>query len=104
VLEFGVKFGQLRTLMGQIRNRQKRWADAEVEFRRAIEEDPDDAAAHDGLGVALRQMGRVEDAVYEHMKSVSLAHGVADSHINLGVALAECKKIDWAIRAFETAI
>lgn len=83
--------------------RQLRWSDAEAAFRKVIEIDPDSAEAHDGLGVALREQGRLEDAIFEHMTAATLQHSRAQTHVNLGISLAVHRKFDWAIRAFEVA-
>jgi Flp pilus assembly protein TadD len=107
LIDFGVRLPQLHTEMGRIHIRRGGWQDAETSYRQAIEIDADDADAHDGLGLALREQGRAEEAVYEHMKAIALAlqaGGRPQSHINLGIALADCKQVDWAIRAFQTAI
>lgn len=83
--------------------RQLRWAEAESAFRRVLEFDADSAEAHDGLGVALREQGKLEDAIFEHMTAVTLQHERAQTHVNLGISLAVHRKFDWAIRAFEVA-
>jgi len=76
----------------------------EEPFNRALEIDPDCADAHDGLGAPYRGRGRSEEAVQEHMQSIALLHYRPQTHINLGLALAESRKFDSAIRAFEVAI
>jgi Flp pilus assembly protein TadD len=53
--------------------------------------------------VTLRQQGRLDDAIYEHMRAVSLLHARAESHVNLGLALAQAQQVDWALRAFHLA-
>ena len=72
-------------------------------FRRAIERDDDSVEAHDGLGIVLRRSGRNEDAVYEHMRAAALQHLRPQTHLNLGIALANSHQFDWAIRAFSLA-
>ncbi len=42
--------------------------------------------------------------MYEQVRAIALSHLRAESHVNLGIAPADCKSIDRAIRAFETAI
>ena len=83
--------------------RQRRWKEAAALFRSALKADPDFADAHDGLGVALRHLGQLEDSVYEHMRAVSLQHERPQTHINLGISLVRTRQIDWAIRAFTVA-
>lgn len=91
------------TQLGAVLLRLERWAEAEETFQRALERDPDSAEAHDGLGVALRQRGALDDAIFHHMRSASLLHARAQTHLNLGLALAQRGQIDWALRAFHLA-
>ncbi len=87
--------------LGQTYLRGGMLPEAEAAFRRALERDEDDAEAHDGLGVVLRRQRRYEDAIYEHMRAAALQHHRAQTHVNLGIALAQSGQTDWAIRAFE---
>jgi len=94
----------LHVQIGNVYLRRQRWKDAERAFGKALDIDPDNAEAHDGLGVSFRWQKRPADAVYEHMLSVSLLHYRPQTHIHLGLALAETGQIDWAIRAFSVAL
>jgi tetratricopeptide (TPR) repeat protein len=95
---------ELQCQIGQVYLRRRRWKQAETAFKKALEIDPDSAEAHDGLGVAYRAQKRPEEAVHEHMLSIALLHYRPQTHINLGLALAETGQFDWAIRAFEVAL
>jgi tetratricopeptide (TPR) repeat protein len=97
VAEFGVRFAGMYSQLGLIHLRRGRWPEAEHAFREALAIDADE------VDVALRYQGRAEDAVYQHMRAVSLDAGRAAAHLNLGIALADVKRLDWAIRALETA-
>jgi len=94
----------LHCQIGNVYLRRKRWADAERTFKKALSIDGDSAEAHDGLGVAYRWQKRPEEAVHEHMQSVGLLHHRPQTHIHLGLALAEVGHVDWAIRAFNVAL
>ena len=94
----------LHVQIGNVYLRRNRWKDAERAFQKALEIDANSAEAHDGLGVAYRWQKRPAEAVHEHMQSVALLHYRPQTHIHLGMALAETGKIDWAIRAFNVAI
>ncbi len=83
--------------------RQRRWEEAAALFRRVLEVDADMAEAHDGLGVALRHLGQLEDSVYEHMQAASLQHNRPQTHINLGISLSRTRQFNWALRAFAVA-
>jgi len=94
----------LHCQIGNVYVRRGRWKDAERAFKKALEIDPDSAEAHDGLGVAYRWQMRPAEAVHEHMQSIGLLHYRPQTHIHLGLALAETGQVDWAIRAFNVAL
>ena len=93
----------LMLALGQLSVRRGDLTAAEASFRRALERDEFNAEAHDNLGIVLRRTGRVDDAIFEHMRAASLQHHRPQTHINLGIALAKKGQIDWAIHAFEVA-
>ncbi|HEV3410377.1 MAG TPA: alkaline phosphatase family protein [Chthoniobacterales bacterium] len=103
VQEAETRLPYFHVVAGQIHLRQRKWKEAEAAFRAALATDDDSAEAHDGLGVALRMTGRLDEALHEHMRSVSLLHDRPQTHVNLGVSLALAKQFDWAIRAFTIA-
>jgi len=66
--------------------------DAEVEYRRALEQQPEGkqmALAHSGLGAALAAQHRTTEALPELELAVRLRPESAEGHYNLGTALAE---------------
>jgi tetratricopeptide (TPR) repeat protein len=66
--------------------------DAETEYRRALELQPEGkqmAVAHSGLGAALAAQHRTTEALPELQLAVRLKPESADGHYNLGTALAE---------------
>lgn len=94
----------LHVQIGNVYLRRSRWKEAERAFKKALEIDANSAEAHDGLGVAYRWQKKPAEAVHEHMQSVALLHYRPQTHIHLGLALAETGQIDWAIRAFHVAL
>lgn len=61
------------TLLGMIRVRQKRYAEAEALFRRTLQLLPDSAVVHRNLADALIAQNRVDAAVAEYEEVVKLA-------------------------------
>src|SRR5438093_11631 len=49
-----------------------KWGDAEREFRRAIELNPNYSIAHDALGVLLVARGRLDEGLKESRRAVEL--------------------------------
>jgi len=64
---------QALTLLGQIRGRQQRYAEAEALFRRALQINPNSASAHRGLGSALVAENQPEKAIDQFKAALDLA-------------------------------
>lgn len=84
--------------------RQGRFEDAISEWKKALELDPQDAAAISNLGAALHGAGRLEDAAREFSRALELDPDNVRAHTNIGIALARSKKYDEAARHFERAL
>ena len=61
--------------LGLIYRSQKRWAEAESEFRAFLRDEPDEARAHAALAEALRAMGRTDEAAKESQTAARLQSG-----------------------------
>ena len=88
---------------GLIHLNARRWQLAKEAYERALAIDPDSAAAHDGLGVALRELGDLDQSIFHAMKSVSLIHAQPEAHIHLAQVAFMLGQVDWAIRALHVA-
>ncbi len=75
-----------------------------AEHRKAIEIDPRDAAAHNGLGVALAALGRLDEAVAAFRRVIAIDPRIAAAHVNLGNALKNQNKTDEAVLEYRRAI
>jgi tetratricopeptide (TPR) repeat protein len=73
-------------------------------IRRAIEEHGRKAAFFSNLGNALRNQGRLDEAVTAHREAIRLDPGRAEFYSNLGNALRDQDKLDEAIGAYRHAI
>jgi tetratricopeptide (TPR) repeat protein len=81
--------------------------DAEVEYRRALEQQPEGkqmALAHSGLGAALAAQHRTTEALPELQLAVQLRPESAEGHYNLGTALAELGRNPEAASEFTIAV
>lgn len=84
-------------------HRGGRFRQAEVGYRAALEEDPQNAEASHWLGVLLHQAGRSDDAVPLLERAVSARPGDAAFQHNLAQAYVASGRSDDAIAAFERA-
>ena len=60
--------------------------------------------AHNNLGNALRDQGKLDGAVAEYREAIRLKPHYADAHYNLGNALSDQRKLDEAIAEYREAI
>src|SRR5947207_1507019 len=80
-----------------------------LEVRRRVlgPEHPDalnSMAAHNDLGNALSDIGRVEEAIAEYREAIRLDNDYALAHLNLGRALGSQGRLNEAIASFKEAI
>jgi tetratricopeptide (TPR) repeat protein len=94
----------LHLQIGSVYAQQRRWADAERAFRRAMNIDCDSPHAHFGVGQAAMYQGRTEEAVEHLLRAVGLMHYYPRAHFLLGVALARMGWHDRAVQAFQVTL
>jgi Flp pilus assembly protein TadD len=58
---------------------------AEQAFQQAIARNPDDAVAHNHLGILQRRQGRFEDALLEYQRAIEIDSRYARAPLNLGI-------------------
>src|SRR5205823_2191994 len=73
-------------------------------YRAALALRPSTFVIHNNLGMALYQMGQVDEAIIELRKALTLDAKSARVHNNVGAALAKKKQWDDAIAEFRQAI
>jgi Flp pilus assembly protein TadD len=81
-----------------------RYADAEREFLRALEGDPDSAEAHALLGLARNRLNRSEEAIASCREAIRLAPEWSYPHYALGYVLEKNDRLEEAAKALEEAI
>jgi Flp pilus assembly protein TadD len=80
------------------------WQDSETLFRQALTSDPDNYLAMDGLGKALEDKGRTEEALASYSKAVSLQPNFSDGQYNLGTLLMVLGRMEEAVEHLKAAI
>ena len=73
--------------LGVLYASQRRRADAEAAYRRALALEPDNATALTNLGVLLADVDKPDDAEACHRRAIELAPDDASAHTNLGLLL-----------------
>ena len=61
-------------------------------YEQALRIKPDYAEAHNNLGIALAQTGKIEEAIAHYEQALRIKPDYAEAHNNLGIALAQTGK------------
>jgi serine/threonine protein kinase/tetratricopeptide (TPR) repeat protein len=83
---------------------QRKYVEAEAEFREAIHREPHEAVVHRNLGAALERQGKNAEAEAEFREAIRLKPENPLAHDNLGVVLARQSKYAEAVDAHREAI
>ena len=57
-----------------------------VFYRKILAIDPNNGRAHNNIGLALQQLGRIEEALPHHQRALALSPDMAEAHAGLGNA------------------
>jgi serine/threonine protein kinase/Flp pilus assembly protein TadD len=85
-------------------SRRRRMPEAAInDWRKALKSRPHDYAVRAKLGAALRELGRLDEAIVELRRAAELNSRDYWYHVNLGDALLEANRPQEALVAFEAA-
>ena len=73
-------------------------------YQRAVELMPNDAEAHSNLGVTLKELGQLDNAVASYRRALELNPDYAEAHSNLGNALTALGQPDKAVASYRRAL
>lgn len=79
-------------------------AAALVEWKRALELDPDDARANNGIAVSLSLAGNSDEAITYFRKAIQINSNFFEALYNLGLELVKKNQLDEAIDAWQSAV
>jgi Flp pilus assembly protein TadD len=94
----------LTALMASAWRQVSYWRNSESLWAHALDCTPDNAVAHNHLGLALAGRGCLDGAIEHYRKAVELQPDYAVAYFNLGVALADRGQFDKAIEAYEEGL
>jgi tetratricopeptide (TPR) repeat protein len=83
---------------------ERRWVDAEAEFRRAFELDPNYATGHHWYGLLLQILGRFDEALDERRRAVEIDPLTPMLSVGLGGLYLAMRRPDQAIESVERAL
>lgn len=92
------------TNMGWSYMEQGKVKEAIVQFKRALEMNPEFSHAHNNLGIALARQGKIDEAIAEYEEALRLTPNYPEAHFNLGDALVRKGRLDDAIAHYQASI
>ncbi|HMO13009.1 MAG TPA: alkaline phosphatase family protein [Pirellulaceae bacterium] len=90
--------------IGDLYLMQRRWQDAERNYRKAIELNADNAIAWQSLSTVALRVGANQEAVDAAFQAIGLLYRLPRAHFNLGLAFLRSGNSDRAAMAFQTAV
>jgi serine/threonine-protein kinase len=90
--------------LGVFLRRQRRWTEAVMHFREAIQLDRDNALPHKNLGEIFYSQGRLDEAIGEWREVIRIETDLTEAHFHLGVALAKKGQLDEAAAEYRQAV
>lgn len=80
------------------------WVEAESEYKRALQLDPNSALAHHEYGVFLRTAGRYEEAIPQAQRAWELDPLNVHARVGLGIALYIARRYDEAVKSLHETV
>jgi tetratricopeptide (TPR) repeat protein len=80
------------------------WSNAVSLWSDVVKKSPQKVRPHNNLGNALKNQGKIEEAIVHFNKALQINPGYSKAHNNLGTALASQGKTDEAIKHFGIAL
>ena len=84
--------------------RNRVWRDPISFWSDVVSKTPLNAGAHNNLGIALEEKGRIEDAINHYFKAIKIDPDYSLAHNNLGIILAWQGRSDEAIKHYYEAL
>jgi DNA-binding winged helix-turn-helix (wHTH) protein/TolB-like protein/Flp pilus assembly protein TadD len=103
-LEIDSDLAEPHATLGLVQSYYWDWARAEIEFRRALELNPDYATAHHWYSWCLMNLGRRDESVREMKRALELDPVSIDINTDLGAALTDAYRPDEGIKYFNAAL
>jgi superkiller protein 3 len=83
---------------------ERRFEETVAELNKALALAPSESSLYNNLGVALTELGKLDDAVRHYRRALSLNPQFAEAYSNLGEALARKGDVKDAVIQFEKAV
>ncbi len=91
-------------LTGTLNLQQRNFEIACMFFRKVLKLNPDYAMAHNNLGIALHESGKIDEAIKCYKKAIKLKPNYSTTYFNLGNTLKQQGKLEGAVVNYKKAI
>jgi tetratricopeptide (TPR) repeat protein/ADP-heptose:LPS heptosyltransferase/glycosyltransferase involved in cell wall biosynthesis len=95
---------EAQQLLDQIRATEQAEQAAIAQLRQQLLEDSENPVLYNQVGVALRQLGQVEEAIAHYRQALDLQPDYADAHNNLGNGLRSLGQLEAAEQCYRRAL
>lgn len=103
-LEIDPRFAKGHYQLGNVRQDEERWSEAEGYFRAALAIAPEHAEAHNNLGVVLQMLGRPAEAEASYTRATELKPALTQPYLNLGRMFEQMGRRAEAVDAFRKGL
>ena len=93
-IRFGVYRPHVLVIRGRAEEKMREYPKAEESYRRALDYEPHDWHAHNGLGVVLKRQRRYEEALSHYREALSIYSNSMDVRNNLGALYKSMGDLD----------
>jgi Flp pilus assembly protein TadD len=91
-------------VLGGVLKQTDRISESLVASQKSVKLAPQDAEAHNNVGITLRELGRLEEAEASLRQAIALKSDFVEAYSNLGVALKELGRLEEAEASYRKAI
>jgi tetratricopeptide (TPR) repeat protein len=99
-----IKKPEVNLYLGLVLTDKGRNDEAIIEYQKALSVQPDNAVAHNSMGVAFKNLGNLDRAIEEYKRAVSIDKSYYKAYNNLGVAFYKKNFFQEAERYFKKAL
>lgn len=80
------------------------WRNSITLFERAVKSTSSNYVAHNRLGVALSNQGKIQEALYHYSKAIQIKPNYATAHYDMAIDLASLGRLSEAVKHFKETI
>lgn len=99
-----IKKPEVNLYLGLVLTDKGRNEEAIIEYQKALSVQPDNAVAHNSMGVAFKNLGNIDKAIEEYKRAVAIDKSYYKAYNNLGVAYYKKNFFQEAEKYFQKAL